>query len=556
MLTDKTIGNKPGAVMLLSPENTDDVVLKVLKREMPEFLLPITVINVDGEYEVRYELTGNRFSYFNDRMIKKDYIALLKNLLMPYKICSDWFLNYHNIYLNKHYMMYNKNDYSIQFAYIPIKELLHTDDEINKFFQNIVINIEVIDDTSYPMKLLRILMSDSAGPLHLLDIITEDENKTEENMVPNPILQNTVNIANQEVEMLHQPVNDSARWMENTVKNENKSKGKEVNKAEKQGFGFKKNNKKADPAPNMITPPLMETKAETSAPARPGAEFGKMEVGGEIMGNLFGDIPEKEKAPKAKKEKKEKKSAKPAKPEKQPKEKGLLGGIFNGKKTDQNENDILSTPEPMIQQGAFMPRSNDINPMGMSQMQSPMMNPMGIPQMQSPVMNPMGMPQMQSPMMNPMSMPQMQPPMMNQMADGQNEFFSISAYRRSDRTEIFEDDVYVKDDTLKLQLENSAGFNLPNIIEINLNKGYATIGRLDNSGVGQCDYNFDTSMSFISRTHLRIEKENYQIKIIDLNSSNGTFLNGTKIVPNISYPIVQGDSIMFSSKRRVTYKVL
>ena len=39
MLTDKTIGNKPGAVMEVSPSNVDEIALKVLKRDLTQLIL-------------------------------------------------------------------------------------------------------------------------------------------------------------------------------------------------------------------------------------------------------------------------------------------------------------------------------------------------------------------------------------------------------------------------------------------------------------------------------------------------------------------------------------
>ena len=118
---------------------------------------------------------------------------------------------------------------------------------------------------------------------------------------------------------------------------------------------------------------------------------------------------------------------------------------------------------------------------------------------------------------------------------------------------VFED-MYINDNVVRFQLENSSGYQLPGLIEIDMSKGYATIGRYDKAGRGQSDFNFDASMSFISKTHLRLEKLNDSIQVIDMNSGNGTYVNGTKIVPNIPYTISKGDFICFSSK--VTYKIL
>lgn len=465
MLTDKTIGTKPGAVMGISPEKVDEIALKVLKRDVPKFLLPMNVIHIDGELELRYELSGNRFSYFNEKMVKRDYITLLKNMLLPYKMCADWFLDYHNLYLNRHYMMYNKNNYDIKYVYIPTRELVQTDEDTNKFFQNFVINIEVTDDNTYPMKLLRILMSENASPVQLLEVISE------QNDIPAPAAEETV-----------RPVIQTASIL----------------------------NQGTETIPELVPQSAsVQTPEMSPAASRPGvgSEFGKVEVGGDIMGNLFGDNISEEKPVK------NKKAPKTPKAPKQPKESGLFGGLFGGKKTDKKTDKKADSVQDL---SGLMGQQS-------SQEQQPTFA-------QTPVMT------------TPVS---------------QRGYAPVSSYLGDDRTEIFEEDyAYTSDNMVRLQLEDAAGFQLPALIEIDMSKGYATVGRLDKTGKGQCDYNFNASMSFISRNHFRLEKVNEQIQIIDLNSANGTFVNGTQIVSNIPYNLSKGDLIMFSSKRRVTYKML
>ena len=513
MLTDKTIGNKPGAVMPVSPEKVDDIALRVLKRDIPEFLLPMNVINIDGEYELRYELIGNRFSYFNEKMTKKDYITLLKSLLMPYKLSADWFLDYHNLCLDKHYMMYNKNNYNIRYVYVPTKEMLHTDEEINKFFQNFVVNIEVTDDSSYPMKLLRILMSGNTSPIQLLEMINEQS----DNSVP--LSQQTVKtttvtastIVGQGMEAIGKFVDESINRKE---KNELQQKTEVVSgKAEKLGFSFfegkgKNNAKKMEGAAENISQQQepADTKAMAFTASRPGVsnEFGKQEIGGDIMGNLFGNTVSEEKTAKTKK------AEKPAKAPKQPKESGgFLGGLFGGKKADKNISENQDLASMMGQQTTIAQQS--------SYESSNVMSTSNIQIAYEP------------------------------FTTEDDEAYTV-VYE--------EDEEYMNDNMVRLQLEDSAGFQLPSLIEIDMSKGFATVGRLDKNGKGVCDYNFNPSISFVSRSHFRLEKINNQIQVIDLNSSNGTYINGTKIVANIPYNVDKGDLIMFSMKKRVTYKML
>ena len=93
------------------------------------------------------------------------------------------------------------------------------------------------------------------------------------------------------------------------------------------------------------------------------------------------------------------------------------------------------------------------------------------------------------------------------------------------------------------------------MIELDLSRGSATVGRVDKSGHNQSDYNFDASLSFISRRHFRVEKEGDEWFIIDLGSANGTFLNGEALAPNMPYPLHPGDRVMLSKKNRLVYRV-
>jgi len=47
----------------------------------------------------------------------------------------------------------------------------------------------------------------------------------------------------------------------------------------------------------------------------------------------------------------------------------------------------------------------------------------------------------------------------------------------------------------------------------------------------------------VSRLHAALKVINQRVVIMDLGSSNGTRVNGQKIVPNVDYPLNHGDMI-------------
>ncbi len=55
--------------------------------------------------------------------------------------------------------------------------------------------------------------------------------------------------------------------------------------------------------------------------------------------------------------------------------------------------------------------------------------------------------------------------------------------------------------------------------------------------------NFDAYAQGVSRLHASIRVAGTQVNLVDLGSSNGTRLNGEKIVPNNEYPLKNGDLI-------------
>ena len=52
----------------------------------------------------------------------------------------------------------------------------------------------------------------------------------------------------------------------------------------------------------------------------------------------------------------------------------------------------------------------------------------------------------------------------------------------------------------------------------------------------------------VSRKHLRLDRNRYGgVTVEDLNTINGTFLNGRKLAPNMTFEVREGDEISFGS---------
>lgn len=68
--------------------------------------------------------------------------------------------------------------------------------------------------------------------------------------------------------------------------------------------------------------------------------------------------------------------------------------------------------------------------------------------------------------------------------------------------------------------------------------------------IGKDDKSVDRQISdsFVSRFHARIDREGEEILLMDLNSTNGTFLNRERLVPYEARKLAEGDSVIFAHR--------
>ena len=95
--------------------------------------------------------------------------------------------------------------------------------------------------------------------------------------------------------------------------------------------------------------------------------------------------------------------------------------------------------------------------------------------------------------------------------------------------------------TLILSIEDGGRIELPLSKEV-------IIGRLDAGRAIFPDVDLTSEDGMdrgVSRRHARISLREGQVFVEDLNSLNGTFLNATRLVPELPYPLKDGDQVQF-----------
>lgn len=465
MLNDVVIGSKTYAKMNIEDASTlDDIAVKVIKQDLPDFLLPIKMVNIDGDIEVKYEMgEGTRLEYLPESMTKREFLILLENMIYPFKVCNDWLLDYHNFCLNKKHIIVGKDYSNIRYIYVPDSKFTQSEEDVLNFFRDFVLNINLSDDPVYVMNLYRHLKEKNISVVSVLDYLTHEARENSNVSVKQPVEPKT------EERKKTSPININADIVNNKIWNTGK---------------MEENNQAEVKSASVETPVAQE-------------EFGKEDVKGSLINNLFGEADDE-----PKKKDKNKKKEKPIKAAKEPVKdkpaKGFLGGILGGGKSN---GDLKPSQKPV--QETFGRNRN-----------------FQVDETEIPVKA------------------------KNEYADGYDA--TIIDYITPSESD---------NGKLTLQLEEDRGYHFPKYVEIDLSKGHATVGRYDKAGNAQADYNFDASFSFISRRHFRIEKNGEEYTIVDVGSGNGTMLNGELLVANMPYTVKQGDRIMISKNQKITYKV-
>lgn len=94
MLTDVVIANRNYTRLSVAENETvDEIALKVMKQDCPDFLLPIRTLEIDGEMEIRYEQQeGVRLCYSSLKMSKRNSQPCWRTCSCPsrYATTGSW----------------------------------------------------------------------------------------------------------------------------------------------------------------------------------------------------------------------------------------------------------------------------------------------------------------------------------------------------------------------------------------------------------------------------------------------------------------------------------
>lgn len=498
MLEKKLIANKSCATLMISAtQEMDEIAVKVIRQDLPDFILPFKTIDIDGETEFRYELgDGMPLEYLPSNLTKSELLILLENMLRPLKECNDWLLDYHNFHFGKEYIIVGKDYLNVKYVYVPVASFKKTDAEILAFFEDVVWNIKLTDEPMYIMDLCRRLRDKQTTLFTLLEYVSQELGG---------------NTLFEQQPAVQEPQGNGFGQVVSEVIAEVKKETKKLDTSFLNKFiGGNTINQQPD-EPTSIQRPVEEYPPMGPGTTTAGSEFGKDDVQGNLINNLFGEDEQDDK--KKKKEQKEREKQEKEQREREKKERERL-------EREQRERE---KKERDRRGGGFSIFGGGRNTEKVSQQAQQNANPASY---HTPAQ------QQASPYVAPVS-----------SSGSETQIFNM-------------DDFTSNGNKLMLQLEDDGGYPFPRTIELDFsNKNYFVIGRYDKSGIPQADYNFEAAFSFISRRHLRIEKNGEQYTVVDLGSGNGSMLNNDVLVPNMPYVVNEGDRIVFSKQQRISYRV-
>ena len=436
----------------LSNDLIDEITLRTLMQDKPEFLTKFTVFQDGMNRVIQYDVTGlTPLSYDTKVYSSLELIDLLLDMLSTLMSSYDWFMDYHNFKIDHKSIMMNNNTNKFQLLYIPIKESISTEQEIKNCFIELISQLNLSSAEKVVNKILFFLIKDFflVNFQQFLNELREEVVKEVGVKTPQKPL---VEVKEPVKEV--KPITDEQPSLNQVVS-----------------------------TPVNIQPmiqPIAKVESNTKGQSVP-VPNSKPKKG--IFGDLF-----------SKKDK--------SVPKSQMKKSGLEEEIEKRLGTQSVKQPANHQPVTNINS-----KANTNTPLMMGATSNHQPSP--------------------SPMISAV------PKKIQSLDSEVTEFLDIDTF-----------------DGLHLKYVGTYDSSyIDEIIPIEfINNGFR-IGRFDiTKGQKRLEFEFHQSIKHISRTHVRIEKEDNKYFIIDINSANGTFINGQRINPMYPYEVSINDKISFSNK--------
>lgn len=512
-------------IRLEAGDRLDEIAVKVMQKDCPEFLIPFRMVSVNEEAGLKYKLINTvALEYAEMTLPKALFVQLYLNLLEPFVKGKDWFLDYHNLCVDARYVYVDKHTYHVFYIYVPVQSFRSTDQEILDFFKNVFMNIMISDDKDFQVRLFRFFGGGQITLSGLYQLMLEEKGIA----APRP---SAYQQGGGQPPYRHpgyqpqggggQPSNQQYGYQpqggSGQPSNQQfgyQSQGGSVQPSNQQSGYQQSLGQSVKPEPDKKKDGADGRKKEKKqASVKSAAPSSQMSMGygedsgeDEVVQALFGN---------PKKGKKEKSSAESKKAEKDSNKKkqdekghGGFGGLFGGKKKQQ-ANDLA--------------QSQGINYASEANGQAAFIGGQQMPSAS--------------------------------YASGSADYAALyggNGYG-AEETEISSDESAAAG-TPWLELMDCSQPGAPQRIDLNFAKPYIIIGRMS-SDEKRPDVAFPGEFKRIGRQHARIERRGEDLFVIDLGSANHTMVDGQVMVPNQPCQLRDGMELAFTVSKPVRYRV-
>jgi len=516
-------------IRLQEPVQLDEIAIRVVQEDCPEFLIPFRIVNINESISLKYKLVNTiALKYSNMTLRKTEFVRLYQKLLTPFIKGNDWFLDYHNFCIDPQYIFLDKLANAVYFIYVPESSCRNRDEEILQFFQDTFVQMTITDDANFQVRLYQYFSRRTVTLADLYSLIQEESRRMGGGEAETVVAQGGV-IGTAPGGERTGAISGHRMEQSASMQSSGPSSGAALqeesgaqNQAEKGRFavGWFGDRSAKDSGKKKSDRDISGGKKEEQ-PALEDAYNDPFEDSDEVVKALFSGKNKKDRAGKDKtnrdKNKKDKVEKDKTGKEKAGRDKdkadrtGSGGfGLF-GRKKEQGVQKAAEQSSYVVQDSAAVQEKQT----GFLGWEKEM------------------------------------PGNTAQRNSGQDVTYVSATGGADEGTEIVSDFFQA---AAYLELITSAIPDAPPRIDLDFQGGYITIGRMSSDEV-QPDVAFGREFSRIGRRHARIEKREGNYFVVDLGSANHTLLNGQILVPNQPYQLQEGGELTFTDSKPVRYRV-
>ena len=174
-------------IKLDDPINIDEIAMKTINNDCPDFLIPFQLLEVNGSTQLRYKLINTiALEFIDTTYTKKDFIKLFMNLLNPLIKGNEWFLDYHCFCINPQYVYIDRISNLVLYIYIPEASYKNTDQEIFNFIKNTFNKMTITDDPGFQVTLFQFFIKDGVTLIDLYKMLQNEQTTKGSQQAPSP----------------------------------------------------------------------------------------------------------------------------------------------------------------------------------------------------------------------------------------------------------------------------------------------------------------------------------------------------------------------------------